>query len=153
MKRNIFSLIGLLLFASVWSAPIFADAANLHIFSARDQYTRGEIFEVRVLVSSPREAINAVSGTLVFPQDMLEVVSVSGQDSVMDFWVQNPSFSNKKGTVSFAGVVLNPGFQGSAGNVLDVAFRVKKSGIARLELSSGLVLANDGKGTNVLEDY
>src|SRR3989344_8763805 len=143
MKRIKLTLLGLLLFSSVLSAPIFSDAATLYASFAEDQYVRGEIFEVRVSVASPQEAINAVSGTLVFQQDMLEVVSVSGQDSIIDFWIQKPSFSNARGKVSFMGVVLNPGFQGAAGNVLDVTFRAKKSGTARLGFSSGLVLAND----------
>ncbi|MCD4760678.1 hypothetical protein K8R42_02150, partial [bacterium] len=54
------------------------------------------------------------------------------------------------GKVNFEGIVLNPGYTGSAGKILTVGFRTKASGTANLTFSSGSVLANDGQGTNIL---
>lgn len=45
---------------------------------------------------------------------------------------------------------MNPGFTGSAGKIITANFRVKNVGSAQLSFSSGSVLANDGKGTNIL---
>ncbi len=111
----------------------------------------GETFSVRIMVSSPRQAINAISGVLSYPSDKLQVTSVSKIGSVLSLWVQEPSFSNSKGTVTFEGVVPNPGFSESNGRVLAVNFKVVGTGTADVKLSSGSILANDGYGTNVLK--
>ena len=110
----------------------------------------GETFSVRIMVSSPRQAINAISGTLNYPIDKLQVTSVSKIGSVLSLWVQEPSFSNSRGTITFEGVVPNPGFSESNGRVLAVNFRVVGTGPAEIKLTSGSLLANDGQGTNVL---
>lgn len=103
------------------------------------------------MVSSPRQAINAISGVLSYPIDKLQVTSVSKIGSVLSLWVQEPSFSNSRGTVSFEGVVPNPGFNESNGRVLAVNFRVVGTGAADISLTSGSLLANDGYGTNILK--
>lgn len=103
------------------------------------------------MVSSSRQAINAISGILSYPIDKLQVTSVSKIGSVLSLWVQEPSFSNSRGTVTFEGVVPNPGFNESNGRVLSVNFRVVGTGPAEVALTSGSLLANDGYGTNVLK--
>ncbi len=96
--------------------------------------------------------MNAASGVLLFPADKLQVVSLSKSGSIFNLWIQDPSFSNSAGTVNFEGIVLNPGFIGSSGKILSVTFRVKAEGVIPITFSSGSVLANDGKGTNILTD-
>ncbi|PIY71246.1 hypothetical protein COY88_01350, partial [Candidatus Roizmanbacteria bacterium CG_4_10_14_0_8_um_filter_35_28] len=70
--------------------------------------------------------------------------------SIFILWVQEPSFLNSVGTINFEGIVLNPGFTGAAGKIITTNFKVKAAGVATLNFSSGSVLANDGKGTNIL---
>ncbi|GAI09678.1 unnamed protein product, partial [marine sediment metagenome] len=103
-----------------------------------------------VYVSSADQAMNAASGVVSFPQDKLEVSSLSKSGSIFALWVQEPSFSNSAGTINFEGIVLNPGFTGTAGKIITTNFRVKAAGLANINFSSGSVLANDGKGTNIL---
>jgi len=94
--------------------------------------------------------MNAASGIISFPQDKLEATSLSKSGSIFALWVQEPSFSNAAGTINFEGIVLNPGFTGATGKIISVNFRVKAAGVSNLNFSSGSVLANDGKGTNIL---
>lgn len=94
--------------------------------------------------------MNAASGVISFPQDKLEVTSLSKSGSIFSLWVQEPSFSNSAGIINFEGIVLNPGFTGAAGKITTISFKVKAAGPALLNFSSGSVLANDGKGTNIL---
>ena len=104
-----------------------------------------------VLVSSTDQAMNAISGTISFPANLLQVVSVSKANSVLSLWVQDPVFSNTDGTISFSGVVPNPGYTGSRGQVFSVQFRGKRAGTAAVLFSpSPQVLANDGNGTDIL---
>lgn len=127
-----------------------AQAASLYFSPSSDTYNVGESFPVSVYVSSADQAMNAASGIISFPQDKLEVTSLSKSGSIFTFWVQEPVFSNSAGTVTFEGIVLNPGFTGSTGKIITVNFEAKAAGSVPLTFSSGSVLANDGKGTNIL---
>lgn len=125
-------------------------AANMSFSPSSGSYTVGKTFSIGVYVSSSDQAMNAASGAISFPADKLEVVSVSKSGSIFNLWVQEPSFSNSAGTVNFEGIVLNPGYTGSSKKVLGVTFKTKAVGDAALTFSSASVLANDGKGTNIL---
>jgi len=130
--------------------PQVVAAASLYFSPSSGSYNVGQTFSVSVYVSSADQAMNAASGVISFPSDKLEVVSFSKVGSIFNLWVQEPSFSNSDGTVNFEGIVLNPGFTGASGKILTVTFRVKAAGSALVSFSSGSVLANDGKGTNLL---
>ncbi|MFA6095286.1 MAG: hypothetical protein WC767_00355 [Candidatus Paceibacterota bacterium] len=132
--------------------PYSALADTLYISPSSGSYPPGKTFSVRVFVSSTAQAINAVSGVLSFPTDKLQVISVSKADSILTLWVQDPSFSNAQGTISFEGVVPNPGFIGSTGRIITVNFKTVGQGDAIIKFSSGAVLANDGNGTNILKN-
>ena len=130
--------------------PLVAEAATLYFSPSSGAYTVGGTLSVNVYVSSADQAMNAASGVISFPQDKLEVTSLSKTGSIFILWVQEPSFLNSVGTINFEGIVLNPGFTGAAGKIITTNFKVKAAGVATLNFSSGSVLANDGKGTNIL---
>lgn len=131
-------------------APLSATAATLSFSEPAASYSVGQTFSVSVYAGSGDQAMNAASGVISFPWDKLEVVSLSKTGSIFSLWVQEPSFSNSAGTVSFEGIILNPGFTGASGKILTITFRAKTAGTANLSFSSGSVLANDGTGTNIL---
>ncbi|MEN9605106.1 MAG: hypothetical protein RJB39_791 [Candidatus Parcubacteria bacterium] len=133
------------------AVPHIVQAANLSFSQTKDSYNIGDTFSVSVNVDSGSQSVNAVSGTVSFPKDKLSVVSVSKSGSVVSLWVQDPSSSNAAGTVSFEGVILNPGFTGSRGKIITINFKAKDQGAVNLSFSSGSVLANDGSGSNILE--
>ncbi len=130
--------------------PTWAFAATLTFSPSSTSVAQGDTVSVNVMVGSSDQAMNAASGLIIFPNDTLDVVSISKAGSIATLWVQEPSFSNSAGTVSFEGVVLNPGFTGASGKMLTVTFRGKSEGSAKLAISSGSVLANDGQGTEIL---
>lgn len=143
----------LFLFASLLLVFLFAqvsEAATLYPSPSSGSYSVGQSFSVSVYVSSSDQAMNAASGTVSFPADKLEVTSLSKSGSVINLWVQEPSYSNSAGTISFEGIVLNPGYTGAAGRVITINFRTKASGTALITFSNGSVLANDGQGTSIL---
>src|SRR3989344_4383466 len=138
------------IFALFILAPLSAHAATLNFSPPSGSYNVGSTFSVNVTVESVGQAMNAVSGVVSFPWDKLEVVSISKQGSILSLWPADPSFSNSAGTVSFEGIVLNPGYIGASGKILTITFRARSVGTANLSFSSGSVLANDGTGTNIL---
>ena len=126
-------------------------AASLYFSPSAGSYTTGQTVTVTVYTGSQGTAMNAVSGVISFPADTVEVLSLSKTGSIVDLWVQEPSFSNSSGVISFEGIALNPGYTGSAGKILSATIRFRSSGAAPLTFSSGSVLANDGQGTNILD--
>ncbi|MDQ5962589.1 MAG: hypothetical protein QG653_396 [Patescibacteria group bacterium] len=126
--------------------------ADLALLPASGTFEAGQTFTVSVNVTNNNQPINAVSGAITFPTNLLSVRSVSKDGSIIKLWAEEPSFSNTNGTIKFEGVVLNPGFSGSKGKVLTVVFLAKSSGDASVIFSSGSVLANDGEATNVLQN-
>ncbi len=127
-----------------------AQAATLYFSPSSGSYTVGSTLSTSIYVSSVDQAMNAASSVISFPADKLEVISLSKTGSIFSLWVQEPAFNNSAGAVNFEGIVLNPGFTGATGKIITVNFRAKAAGIAPLNFSSGSVLANDGKGTNIL---
>ena len=132
--------------------PVLANhSASTYISPSSGRYNIGDTVTLGVYIASPDMSVNAVSGVLSFPKEKLEVLSVSKDGSIMSFWVQQPSFSNTLGTISYEGVVLNPGLTGEAGKILNITFKVIAAGNGTFSFSSASILANDGKGTNILK--
>ncbi|MBI1974859.1 MAG: hypothetical protein HYS57_00690 [Parcubacteria group bacterium] len=127
-----------------------AQAATLYFSPSSGTRATNATFTANIYVASVDQSMNAASGVISFPSDKLEVTSLSKTGSIFSLWVQEPSFSNVLGSVNFEGIVLNPGFIGSSGKILSITFRTKAVGNAPLSFSSGSILANDGKGTNIL---
>lgn len=130
--------------------PLLVDAATLSFSPASGPHPVGSSFTVGVYVGTVDQAMNAASGVISFPKDMLEIISVSKSGSIFTIWAEEPVFSNNDGTVSFEGLVPNPGFMGSSGKILTMTFRVRSVGSSIIRFSSSSALANDGKGTNIL---
>ena len=128
-----------------------ADAANLYFSPSSGSYQVGSKFSVKVLLDSQDVAINAVATEINFPTDKIEVVSISKNNPIFGFWITEPIFSNQLGKISIEGVILNPGFKGLNGKIIDIEFKIKKIGEIKLSFTEASILANDGKATNILE--
>lgn len=129
-------------------APAVTEAATLFYSPASRTYTVGERFSVSAVIESETQAMNAVAADISFPQNLLELTSISQSGSVVGFWVQEPGYSNQSGTAYFEGVVLN-GYQGTAGRLVTLNFRARAVGTATVRFSSGTILANDGLGSTL----
>lgn len=127
-----------------------AEAATMYFVPNSGTHLLGDNFSVSVYLASTDQAANAVSGVLAFPLDKMTVTSIVKTGSIISLWTQDPSFSNGNGTVKFEGIVLNPGYKGAGGKILTINFKVKATGAATMNFTSGSILANDGLGTNIL---
>ena len=140
----------LLLFLAVFFfLPNEIFAASLSISPSTGVYTTGNTFSVRVVVNTAGQPINAAEGTINFNPKEVSVVSVDRSNSIFNLWVTEPKFSNTAGTINFSGG-LPSGYTGSSGTVFTITFRTISAATARVSLTGGSVLANDGRGTNVL---
>src|SRR3989344_3321439 len=126
-----------------------ADAATLYFSPSSGNFSVGNVFTVNVLVNTENADINNAETTVNFPSGLLEIISISKSGSIFSLWVDEPTFSNSVGTLSFNGGLPTPGFKGTVGKIISATFRVKRAGSASLVFSSAAVRANDGYGTDV----
>jgi hypothetical protein len=127
----------------------YANAASLSLSPSTGVYAAGATFTARVVVNTSGQPVNAAEGTITFNPRELSVVSVNRTGSIFSLWVAEPAFSNSAGTISFSGG-LPSGYTGQAGNIMNITFRTAGAGTAKVGFKNGSVLANDGRGTNVL---
>ncbi len=128
-----------------------ANAATLYFSPSSGNFTVGNILTTSIITNTQGTAINNADAVINFPTDLLEVVSVNKSGSIFTLWVEEPAFSNSAGVITFNGGLPTPGFNGTAGRLLNIVFRVKSAGAATLVFSGGAVRANDGYGTDVLQ--
>jgi hypothetical protein len=127
-------------------------AAILLLMPTTGKFYVGDTISVSLFVDAFNQSINTIEGKINFPQDKLEIISLSKTDSILILWTQEPSFSNEDGTVIFTGGLPSPGFTGIAGLIMTISFKVKGEGNAVISIEDAQVLANDGFGTNILTD-
>lgn len=151
LKKN--NLIKLLLLIFLYFGFFqVSNAANLNLTPNIGSYTVGDTITIRLYVNSPNQAINAVSANLLYSKNVLSLVSISKSSSIINLWAQEPNFSNTNGTATLEGIILT-GYTGSSGIVATLVFKAKSAGIAEIKFSSASILANDGEGTNVLNNF
>jgi|GEM_PF-1183873 len=147
-QRNI--LIGVTLLLVFIGSPMQkVDAATFAVVPSTGTAAIGSTMNVIVSAATDATAVHAVSGTLLFPSNLLEVVSISKSQSLVSTWVKEPA-STAAGTIQFEGMIPDPGFVGTDGRVLMVTFKVKAIGTARVSFATSSILANDGDGTEII---
>ncbi len=146
-KKNpmISVVLGIILSLGMYSDS-FASGAIVLIPSQKEVEI-GKQFSVAVVVQSPSQAMNAVSGKLNI-NGGASVSAVGSQQSIINFWTTEPRTFGKQ--VHFEGIVLNPGYQGNNGKLFTLTLTARKEGIVTFDVSEGAVLANDGLGSNII---
>jgi hypothetical protein len=144
-------LAAILLSAALLPAERAWAAASFVVSPATTAVSPGSQFTVSIVISAD-QAVNAAQGTIIFPTDRLQVVQVLKTGSILQFWSQEPSFSNANGTINFSGGLPSPGFVGFNGQILKIIFKASGNGPATVNITQGAILANDGLGTNVLNN-
>jgi hypothetical protein len=127
--------------------------ATLFLSPKTGTYTVGSNFTVTVMINSGGGVgINAAEGVIKFDPAYLLVTGVSNTNSIFELWTTKPTYSNKNGEISFGGGAPTA-YVGSAGSIFTITFNALKTGTTQVKFSSGMALAADGKGTNVLSGY
>jgi hypothetical protein len=154
-KKGIFSV----LFSAFWVGFIFnlivvfstsAQSASLFLSPSSGSYDVGKTFTVAVsLNGGGSPGVNAADGYLSFSTSYLSVIGLSTSNSIFSLWPIEPSFSNSKGEISFAGGSPTA-YTGGSGTILVITFKGLKAGSTKVTFSSGSALAADGKGSNIL---
>ena len=148
--RKLFPVIILILALNISTVQaVDSNGASLSLFPGSETFQQGDSFSIELKIDAANIPINSAEAVVYFPVDILEVLSISQDDSVFALWPKEPSFSNTDGKIWFAGGLPHPGFQ-EAGNIITINFKGKKQGIAHVAFGQSKILADDGKGTNIL---
>ncbi len=122
------------------------------VIPSKGQYRLGEIFPMKIEIVDIKQPINAIQADISFDSTNLDVVDISTQDSFAEIFVQK-EINNELGYARLTGGLPNPGFFSDHGIFGTVYFKGKSPGLAKVDfLPSSMVLANDGRGTNVLKE-
>lgn len=125
--------------------------AGLFLTPPAGTFFIGSSFDVSVVLDTKGASINTVEVELLFPPDKLQIANPSIGRSIIQVWPAAPIFSNREGKIYFLGGIPSPGVVTSQGVLLTFTFRVIAPGEAEMRFSDKTsVLANDGKGTNIL---
>jgi hypothetical protein len=122
------------------------------VIPAKGQYRLEEIFPMKIEIAGIKTPINAVQADLSFNPQKLEVVDISTKDSFANIFIQK-EINNEVGFARLTGGLPAPGFFADKGVFGTVFFKGKSPGVVKIEFApSSMVLANDGRGTNVLKE-
>jgi hypothetical protein len=118
----------------------------------KGKHSVGEVFPMEIQIDNLQVPINTVQVDLSYDSESLEALEVSTEGSFATVFIEK-SINNEYGMVRLTGGVPNPGYSGKEAFFGTVFFKGKIPGIFEVEfLPTSVVLANDGKGTNVLRN-
>lgn len=113
----------------------------------------GKIHPLKIVLEGIKTPINAVRVDMRFNPEEVEVVDFITKDSFADIFIEK-QIDNKNGFFRITGGVPNPGYNATVGLFGTVMLRPKISGHTTIEfLPSSVVMANDGRGSDVLFDF
>jgi hypothetical protein len=156
-SRALFWLVILLLLILIvpnalqYRPGVGANRARLYFPAVPQKLAVGEAFSVELRLQTTGTAINAVGTIIRFNPLYLQVVNTTTEKSFCSFYLDN-TFDNIKGEIKISCGTSQPGFQGDS-VVIHVNMRPKLAGDTQIttQAENTNVLANDGKGTNILQ--
>lgn len=93
--------------------------------------------------------INALSATITFPPELIEIVGISKEDSFLDLWTEETAIREDLGEIHFSGGTVQKGGLVGSSTALTLTVRAKRPGKAELSFRVAQILASDGRGTAV----
>lgn len=141
---SLFIFLVLILFAS--AGEVLA-AANLTLEPLSGIYNKDAVFQVKVMVDTGGEYVNAVQANIVYPSDKLEFLNISTEGSILTTFAQKYA---KDGLIRIAGGRPTPGFSGNK-LLAAVLFKVKTdSGSGLLSINADSVVLRNADNLNIL---
>ena len=119
------------------------EAAELFFSPSSQEFGVGQTFEAEIFLDTQKEDINAIEGTIVFPEHILALKEIRDGETIINLWIQRP---REQEEISFAGIIPG-GYTGQKGKLFSLVFQTKKEGEGDLIFQTAKVLLNDGKGT------
>lgn len=134
--------------------PGNAIAVSFILASDSLEISVGQEIEIRFLLDTAGESVNAVEGEINYPTEILRLNEVRYGGSPVTLWVERPS-KGQEGRVPFSGAipggfegVLSPYWEGARpGTLFTMVFTAVREGEGILQVMGAKALLHDGKGT------
>lgn len=130
-----------------------AEEKTVSLFIQSDQrysLTEKEV-KLNIVLDSEKGFINATSVIISYPKDILNLVAIDTTESDFSIFLEK-EIDQKHGTAIITCLQPFPGIIGKA-NIVNLVFQPLKKGDAWVKISEdSMVLANDGYGTDVLNE-
>ncbi|MDO8617348.1 MAG: cohesin domain-containing protein [Candidatus Uhrbacteria bacterium] len=136
------------------SPPVFAAGqATIFLSPPAQEVIEGSTFNVSIYIDTHKTSINTMELGISFPPNLLQMMSPSGGKSLIQIWLEPPSYSNTVGSARFVGIIPN-GITTQSGLITTISFKALKSGQATIGIApSSKILANDGLGTQMKTEF
>lgn len=147
-KNKLFLCIGIIFVVFfMWHGTAFA--ALLQLSSSKQTMVTGETKTMSIFLNTEGVPVNNAEASLSFPSDLVDVISINKTGSVFSLWIEEPSFSNSTGLITFNGGVPTPGYNGAHGLIFSFTVKAKKAGTAIFTFPGATVRADDGSGASL----
>ncbi|MBU2539957.1 hypothetical protein KJ786_02250 [Patescibacteria group bacterium] len=121
-----------------------AEAANF--FVVPPVLATGQETTIILGINTENQNINAVELNLKFSNDDFLIKNINDGNSIINFWVERPKFSNEQGEVSFSGIIAG-GYSDKDGGLIKIDLIANREGEKEFSVQNAKVLLNDGQGT------
>lgn len=110
-------------------------------------------FEVKVILNTEGNSINAIEGEFVYDDEALEIVGINDGSTIITSWIERPTISGS--SVTFSGIMAG-GFETAInplteerlnGEIFSIKFRSGEPSKTELYFTRGQVYKNDGLGS------
>jgi len=136
-----------LLFVAI--SGLSVEAAQVYLLPQTADFGVDETFISELRLNTEGENLNAFDITILYPPDILEVVELIEGRSLINLWIERPSYSPEEGRIFLQGGRIG-GFSGE-GLLVKILFRGKETGDGLVTFApSSLLLKHDGQGTPAL---
>jgi len=150
--------LSIIVIAGILSLPGFVQESSFARLHQADLYfldvpsvAVGQVFTVELRVKTNGTQINAIGFTLLYNPNYLQIMNMTTENSFCTYYLDN-TFDNQSGTVKLSCGLPKPGFLGDSLAVrLSVRALTPGDPAILADPKSVLVLANDGKGSNIVK--
>jgi len=142
INTNKILIIAWLVLAGLFPASSALAAALLY-----ESHDNQQAFVVDVYLNTEGQSINALQGSLAFPDKLLQFQGANDANSVVSFWIKPPVRSGAR--LDFSGAIPG-GYSGGRGFLFSLIFKkldVAQSQEGSLQLDKFQAFINDGLGT------
>ena len=119
-------------------------AAEVYFETQGEEFGLEKNFEVKVLLDTEGETVNAVEGEIVFPTNNLLLQEINDGGSFINLWIKKPSFDGN--SVVFSGI-LPGGYEGKDLYLFSLVLRGKELGEVTVDVINIRVLRNEPPGS------
>jgi len=125
-----------------FAVPVLA--AEVYFKTQGKEFGLEKNFEVKVLLNTEGESVNAIEGEIVFPANTLLFQEINDGASFISLWIKKPSFDGS--SVIFSGI-LPGGYEGKEFYLFSLVLKGKELGEATIDATNIRVLKDDPPGS------